>query len=114
MNVISPLYMYADDTKLFRKVENELDHEILQQDLNALSEWSKDWLLNFHPEKCSVMHLGNSNPEFSYLLNERQLSKTTAEKDLGIIVADNLNFEQHIIENISKARQMWGLIRRNF
>ena len=104
--------MYA--TKLFRKVENEFDHEILQQDLNALSKWSKDWLLNFHPEKCSVMHLGNSNPEFSYLLNERQLSKTTAEKDLGIIVADNLNFEQHIIENISKARQMWGLIRRNF
>ena len=60
------------------------------------------------------MHLGNTNMKYNYFLNEQQLGKTSTEKDLGVIVDDNLNFEQHINEKISKARQMWGMIHRIF
>jgi len=46
--------------------------------------------LIFHPEKCAVMHLGKTNTKYNYFLNGQQLGKTSTEKDLGVIVDDNL------------------------
>jgi len=40
-NITSPLYMFADDTKTYRKVTDALDCESLQQDLNRLSDLSE-------------------------------------------------------------------------
>jgi len=112
--ILSQIMMFADDTKLFREIVHEDDHNTLQKDLDLLSNWSKDWKLKFHPEKCFIMHLGRSNPKADYHLNGHILHKSTIEKDLGILVDDKLRFEDHIISKISKARQMWGMIRRSF
>ena len=46
----STVYMYADDTKLYRGIKEGIDHDILQNDLNQLSDWSDLWLLKFHPK----------------------------------------------------------------
>ena len=80
----------------------------------TLCQWSNDWMLNFHPEKCSVMHLGRTNPKNKYFLLGAELQQTNTEKDLGVIVDDKLKFEEHIQSKVSKGRQTWGLIRRSF
>ena len=49
---ISEVYMYADDTKLYREIKTIEDQRILQKDLDTLTKWSEIWLLKFHPEKC--------------------------------------------------------------
>ena len=36
------------------------------------------------------------------------------EKDLGILVDRKLNFKHHINNNINKANQIIGLVRRSF
>ena len=36
----SNTFLFADDTKIFRQITNDNDHLILQEDLNALTEWS--------------------------------------------------------------------------
>jgi len=113
-SISSQLMMFADDTKLFREISHEADHENLQKDLNLLSVWSNQWKLKFHPEKCSTMHIGKTNTEYNYHLNGHLLVKSTVEKDLGVHVDNKLNFEEHMQSKISKARQMWGLIRRSF
>ena len=51
-NIDSSVYRYANDTKLYREIREPRDHEILQEDLNKLSDWSDLWLLKFHSEKC--------------------------------------------------------------
>jgi hypothetical protein len=43
--VQSNLLLYADDSKLFRGIKEDTDTEILQQDLDALQDWSNRWLL---------------------------------------------------------------------
>ena len=48
--------MFADDTKLFRTVKTIDDCNILQNDLNTLSQWTNDWLLSFNVDKCSHAH----------------------------------------------------------
>jgi hypothetical protein len=42
------------------------------------------------------------------------LDMVEKEKDLGVTVDCNLSFEHHIMEKVSKANQMMGLIRRSF
>jgi len=106
--------MFADDTKAFREIVNTSDKDILQKDLNNLSKWSNDWLIKFHPEKCYVMHLGKHNPENDYIMSGHKLCKLESERDLGVIVDNNLTFDEHITEKVSKARQIWGMIRRTF
>jgi len=59
LNLKSDTYLFADDTKLFRKITNERDIELVQSDLNKLVEWSKIWLLKFHPDKCKVLTISN-------------------------------------------------------
>ena len=50
--VDSKAYMFADDTKIYRMVKDRKDEEMLQRDLDSLSEWSDTWLLRFHRGKC--------------------------------------------------------------
>ena len=111
--LLSAVYMFADDTKMFREMKDNSDHNILQSDLHRLNQWAKDWMLSFHPGKSSVLHLGKTNPQNKYFLNNQELQNSSTEKDLGVIVDDKLKFEEHIQSKISKARQIWGLIRRS-
>jgi len=53
--VINWLLKFADDTKLFGKVQSELDRACLQQDLQRLLDWSREWQMEFNVEKCKVV-----------------------------------------------------------
>lgn len=57
LNVESDVYMFADDTKLYREITNKSDIEIIQNDINNLFKWSENWLLRFHPDKCKVLSI---------------------------------------------------------
>jgi hypothetical protein len=58
-NVSSSVKMFADDTKVYRRNDVEGATNKLQDDINILQQWSDDWLLRFHPQKCSVLKLGS-------------------------------------------------------
>ena len=49
---------FADDTKVGRKVMDDTDRHLLQQDLDNLSQWSQDWQMQFNAVKCKVLHIG--------------------------------------------------------
>ena len=51
-HVNSTIYMYADDTQIYREIREKHDQEILQKDLHSLQAWSDEWLLKFHPNRC--------------------------------------------------------------
>ena len=55
---IAEMFLFADDTKLVKEINNAGDAIKLQQDIDAMERWSKDWLLRFHPDKCHVLTLG--------------------------------------------------------
>jgi ribonuclease P/MRP protein subunit RPP40 len=57
--VVSSIRMFADDTKIWTKIETAEDSQTLQRDLDKLAEWSERWLLRFNPDKCKVMHIGH-------------------------------------------------------
>ena len=106
--------MFADDTKIFSFEKNG---QLIQQDLTYLEEWSRNWLLDFHPDKCKQMIILKPREEHHatqrYFCNTA-LNSTTKEKDLGIIFDNHLNFKDHINTVIKKCNQTMGILRRTF
>ena len=54
-DLYTKLYIYADDTKLFRYISNSLDQHYLQSGINKVGDWAKEWLLKLNVEKCCGM-----------------------------------------------------------
>ena len=53
--------MFADDTKLWRRIFTIADSRVLQEDdLDSLQLWSDTWQLKFNADKCKVMNIGHS------------------------------------------------------
>ena len=96
----SELKMFADDVKIYRGIKSANDLFTLQEDLTALTHWSKEWLLDFNISKCKVMHLGHLNPSHDYIMEQSdgigvKLQVTKLERDLGVLVADSLKATAH-------------------
>jgi hypothetical protein len=56
----SELSLFVDDTKI---IGNPIiGHSVIQDDLDRIIEWTKDWLLTLNIDKCTVLHMGSNNP----------------------------------------------------
>ena len=49
--------LFADDTKIWRPMQSELDCKNLQNDINNLNNWCKANKMLFHPEKCKIVSI---------------------------------------------------------
>ena len=115
--VSSHIYLFADDTKLMRRILSENDAKALQNDLTLLEAWSRKWLLQFNPDKCHVLTIGrfeNIRHTERYKLYGDELEHVFEEKDLGVYFDAELRFDEHISSKVNKANAMVGLIRRSF
>ena len=110
--------LFADDTKLYRTIVDKNDETILQNDIDQIAAWSERWQIPFNVNKCKVLKVGKNDQNVKYsmgtLEGRIELEQVQYEKDLGVIFDTDLKFSQHIQENITKANQRIGLIRRNF
>ena len=50
-----PKFVYLQMTVLYRKIQNEADSKLLQEDMNNLLRWESDWQMEFHPSKCQIL-----------------------------------------------------------
>ena len=83
--VKSFLYMFADDAKLFTRLNKTDGTSRFQDDLNALSDWAYTWQLTFNAKKCKTMPMGKNKPKTTYSLTTSSgvslLEPTQAEKN---------------------------------
>ena len=115
--VHSLCYMFADDTKAGRRVVTQEDALALQEDIQRLEGWSDNWLINFHPGKCHILTVGhhhNITHNQRYIIRGQEIETVFEEKDLGVVVDSNLDFEEHIHGIVKRANQYVGVIRRAF
>ena len=47
-------------------------------------------------------------------LHGKELHRVTEEKDIGVFIEQDLDFDPHICEKVNKANQMFALIRKTF
>lgn len=113
----NPVLLFADDTKIFCKVnKNDGLEDIarIQQDIDRMYLWSEKWQLFFNISKCKSLHLGRLNPKHVYQMNGQDIVQTSAEKDLGVTIDDLMKYHRHTQFVASKANRTLGLIKKSF
>ena len=108
--------LFADDAKLFCSVHlrDETNNKSLQEDINALMEWSNKWQLPFNIGKCKCLHIGCCNPCWRYKMDGKFLDDIVEEKDLGVLIDKDLKFHRQTASAVKKANSALGLVKKTF
>ena len=111
----SKLKLFADDSLLYRTINNIEDTKILQKDLEALSKWEVDWKMSFHPDKCQVISFGTNRNKIlnNYILHNITLQKTDSASYLGVNLDNKFNWKNHISSVNKKANSTLFFLRRH-
>ena len=96
--------MYADDLAIYSLVNNGSKKHKLQSELNEFCEWADKWQLSINFNKCSILHFGYKNYNFTYKLKELDLKTCQSEKLLGVAVDCDLTFHEHIYVHMQIGR----------
>ena len=113
---------HANDMKLFNGITQDADMARLQSDICAVDTWTDHWLLKLNVQKCKVMTVGkykhHRSTGTSYHLpaggSNHQLQMVSEEKDLGVVIDSNLQFDNHILRKVKTANRTLGMIKRCF
>jgi hypothetical protein len=112
------IVMFADDVKLYFPIRDNLDAHLVQIDLNAIQKWSIDNQLPVHPQKSTVLHLYpnlyKNCAAAEYTLFDVVLPTVKVQKDLGVLVDENLTFETQMLTTVKKCKQTIGCIKHCF
>ena len=63
-SLTSKVRFFADDAILYIEVASADDCQMLQSDLNKLTEWEEKWLMSFNPSKCEVLTVTCKNQTY--------------------------------------------------
>jgi ribonuclease P/MRP protein subunit RPP40 len=108
----SAILKFADDTKIYGRVDCWEDRNRLQRDLERLVDWADRWQMSFNVGKCKVMHLGGHNLEWNYVMSQQRLKVVREERDLGVVLRDDLKVSGNCQQAYAKASRMLGLMAR--
>ena len=111
----SSIRLFADDTIIYRPLRHPSDCRALQQDLQHLEKWSKEWQMEFHPQKCQTIHITRSpKPKISaYYIYGHQLESVTSCTYLGVELSADLKWNKHITRAKNKAFGTLKFLQRN-
>ena len=112
-NITSNVLKFADDTKVFRKVNTGGDQQHLQNYLDRLVKWSVKWQMLFNFGKCKCLHTGHGNLDVNYKMGDTVQGTTVKEKDLGVTISADMQVSEQCGIAASKGNHIIGLIRRN-
>ena len=112
----SYINLFTNDAKLLKVVCGPDDWIQLQRDLDNLYEWSVTWKLEFNDQKCHVLEMGKGKrrPSWTYKMGEAVIAKRREEKDLGVLIQDNLQSEKQIKQIFDSMYRMLSNIRVAF
>ena len=95
--------LFADDAKIFKSVRSTDHNKNLQGDLDSLTEWSTRWQLPFNVKKCKSLHIGRNNRKHMYEMDGKELDQVKEEKDLGVLIDNELKFHKQTAAAIKRA-----------
>ena len=104
--------MFVDDILMFKPVTSDEDLASFQADIDRIANWMSANHLCLNPQKTKLMILSCNihKPQPILFLNRTVLEQITHFKYLGILVSDNLTWNNHIEAICSKARLLLGYV----
>ena len=107
--------LFADDTSLAFTSSNLADLEgILNHDLQIISVWAKQWLVDFNPNIAEAMLFTlekNITPPL-LLFDQTQVNFVDLHKHLGITFSRDGKWHEHINTILSSASKILGVMQK--
>ena len=107
------LLKFVDDSKVMAKINTEEDVAKLQEDLVAIYSWASNNHMRWNDLKFQVLRLGPKedikentiifSPDYGEVVEAKPVIK-----DLGILVDDEVRYEDQLYRAVSKAKQKAG------
>ena len=111
----STLSSFADDSRLMKMIKRIAETILLQRDLIAVEDWTKENNMSFNYDKFEALRYGmqetNNAP---YTINGNPIKELEHVKDLGIWFTNDGSFKYHISQNCITGNKMVGWILRTF
>ena len=99
-DISSSIRLFADDTSLYIIVENpQTAARLPNLDLNIISNWALDWLVDFNARKTMSLLLSTKlvpllHPQL--FMNNTVISESSSYKHLGITFSSTCSWTEHI------------------
>ena len=106
--------IFADDTKVALKVENDEDRKKMQKIIDNLVEWAKKWAMQFNVTKCKILHVGRKNMKYEYFMDGEKIKEDEEEKDLGVWVDNSMKPGKQCAAAAKAANFALGQMQRAF
>jgi hypothetical protein len=97
----SQVRLFADDCLLYRPINSQKDHDILQQDLKNLETWAENWGMRFNAKKCYILSIKQKSIKL-YSLNGHILEQVKNNPYLGIQISEDMKWSTHINNTAKK------------
>ncbi len=107
--------MFADDSSMSFTSNNSDDLEgIMNHDLQIISNWAKQWLVTFNPNKTESMlfTLRTTVQSLSLMLDGTDISFVENHRHLGLTLSNNGKWHDHINNIISSSSKILGIMRK--
>lgn len=107
--------LYADDVKIYLRINSQDDCTSLQANLVKMNEWCKKNKLLLNISKCCVVSFTKRlKPiHFNYNIDDQSLARKDSMRDLGVLFDSKLSFREHINQLTSNCFRLLGFIFRN-
>ena len=106
---------FADDTKVWRGIQDHNCEISLQSDLDHIYRWAEANDMEFNTKKFQAIRFCDVLSECSYKGPDGSLIEQVRNvRDLGLFVSDDLSFNHHIHSVIKRGNQMAGWTLRVF
>ena len=92
-NLDSDITLFADDTALLKDYSDPVNAElILNSDLEKISVWGKNWMVNFNPSKTVFLNFSFKKKKsvLNLHFNDISVAQVTEQKHLGVILSDDM------------------------
>ena len=70
--------------------------------------------MQFNESKCKVVHIKKNNSRYKYLMNGVVLEASDKEKDVGVIIQEDLKPTKQCASAAAKANSILGQMARSF
>ena len=98
------VWKFADDNTISEVILKD-EESTLQETMNQVADWSKENKFQLNPKKCKELRINFTKQSHSYepvRINDQCLELVKSAKILGMLITDDLKWNCHIENIVSK------------